>query len=50
LDAISQAEGLATPTHEAIGEFLVHVVEVCEEVEGIADGAFDERHEMFKHD
>ena len=50
LNAVFQAEGFATPTHETIGEFLVHVVEVCEEVESVADGAFDERDEVIKHD
>jgi len=50
LNAVFQAKGFATPTHEAIGEFLVHVVEVCEEVESVADGAFDERDEVIKHD
>jgi hypothetical protein len=50
LNAIFQAEGLATPTHEATRKFFVFVVEVREEVEDVADGAFDEREEMITHD
>jgi len=50
LNAIFQAEGFATPTHEATRKFFVHVAEVSEEVEDVADGAFDERDEVIKHD
>jgi hypothetical protein len=50
LNAVSQAEGLATPTHETIRKFLVSIGEVCKEVESVADGAFDERDEVIKHD
>jgi hypothetical protein len=42
LDAVSQAKGFATPTHEAIRKLAIHVTEVCEKVKDIADGAFDE--------
>jgi len=50
LNAVSQAEGLATPTHETIRKFLVSIGEVCKEVEDVANGGFDKRDEMFKHD
>ena len=44
MNAIVQAEGFATPADEATA------VEVGDEVKGVADGAFDERDEMFAHD
>jgi hypothetical protein len=48
LDAVLQAEGFATPTYKA--RQRLRVVEVCNEVEGVTDWAFDERDEVISHD
>ena len=48
LNAVFQAKGFATPTYKAWD--CLWVVEVSDEVEGVADGAFDERDEVIKHD